>query len=70
MAVDPSARGRGYGAKLLRLAEERAFAAGAALMQLTVRPDNVAAATLYEKQGWRREPPPPAWNGRMVKRLR
>lgn len=53
IAVDPERAGRGCGARLLAGAEAAAFAHGAAVMRLEVRPDNAAAIALYRRRGYR-----------------
>jgi GNAT superfamily N-acetyltransferase len=52
--VAPGARGLGLGKALLKTARDYAYANGAARLSLSTTPDNVAAQTLYEKQGWER----------------
>lgn len=52
VAVDPAARGRGLGARLLAALHERAQAAGAGSVLLEVRADNETARTLYSTRGY------------------
>lgn len=52
IAVDPSARRRGLGARLLARFEVEARARGAALGYLEVAADNEAAQALYMRGGW------------------
>jgi ribosomal protein S18 acetylase RimI-like enzyme len=54
IAVDPAARGRGLGRRLLADAEAQARAAGCTGLRLEVRQDNAAAVALYEAAGYRR----------------
>jgi ribosomal-protein-alanine acetyltransferase len=54
IAVDPAARGGGFGLALLRAAERAAAARGADAMRLEVRADNRAAIALYEREGYAR----------------
>lgn len=54
IAVDPSLRGSGLGARLLADAETQARKAGAQWLRLEVRIDNAVAMTLYEQRGYRR----------------
>lgn len=53
VAVDPAARGRGVGARLLQCLHERALASGAGGVMLEVRSDNTAALGLYLHRGYR-----------------
>jgi ribosomal protein S18 acetylase RimI-like enzyme len=53
--VASAARGRGVGRDLLEAAAAHARAAGAIRMVLSTAHDNIAAQSLYEAQGWRRE---------------
>lgn len=53
IALDPSAFGRGFGAKLLEAAEEAAFKNGCIFLRLEVRADNKRAARLYQAQGYK-----------------
>jgi [ribosomal protein S18]-alanine N-acetyltransferase len=52
LAVEPSARGRGIGARLLAAMLADAQARGATRIFLEVRESNVAARKLYESQGF------------------
>ena len=52
LAVDPRARGRRLGEKLLIQMNEALRAAGAKRIFLEVRPDNHAAMKLYQKAGF------------------
>jgi ribosomal protein S18 acetylase RimI-like enzyme len=54
VVVDESARGRGAGEALTREAIRQAADVGALTVDLTSRPDRVAANRLYEKLGFRR----------------
>lgn len=47
-------RGRGYGAKLMKEVIEFAKKRGMAYIDLTSRPERVAANKLYQKMGWKR----------------
>lgn len=53
IAVDPSSKGRGFGARLLSEAESAAFARDCAVMRLESRPDNTPAIELYKSRGYR-----------------
>ncbi len=53
IVVDPSRRGRGIGGALMRELAGRAIAAGCSEWQLSVKPDNVPAVRLYERNGMR-----------------
>jgi ribosomal protein S18 acetylase RimI-like enzyme len=53
IAVDPTAKGRGFGLQLLSAAERFAFARGCAVMRLESRPDNTPAIGLYKSHGYR-----------------
>jgi ribosomal-protein-alanine acetyltransferase len=53
LAVDPQARGRGLGAKLIQAAEDAAVAHDCISLRLEVRSDNRASIRLYEKLGYR-----------------
>ncbi|MBU1347168.1 MAG: ribosomal protein S18-alanine N-acetyltransferase [Alphaproteobacteria bacterium] len=52
LAVRPSGRRAGLGARLVRAATDRAAAAGARRMFLEVAEDNPAARALYERLGF------------------
>lgn len=52
LAVDPRVRRRGYGERLLRQACHRLYRGGESQVGLEVRPDNLAALTLYERCGF------------------
>lgn len=52
LAVDPAARRRGIGARLLARFEREAAAQGAATGFLEVAADNAAALALYKAGGW------------------
>jgi ribosomal protein S18 acetylase RimI-like enzyme len=54
VVVDESARGRGVGRALTEAAIRRATRHGARTIDLTSRPDRVAANRLYERLGFRR----------------
>ena len=54
VVVDGSARGRGVGEALTRVALERATAAGAAVVELTSAPSREAANRLYPRLGFER----------------
>jgi ribosomal protein S18 acetylase RimI-like enzyme len=53
LAVDPAARGRKLGARLLDEAERAAHGEGALFLRLEVRPDNAPAIALYQAHGYR-----------------
>ncbi|WP_276680453.1 GNAT family N-acetyltransferase/peptidase C39 family protein [Thalassolituus oleivorans] len=53
IAVDPAARGRGFGSQLLHCVEQQALRRHVLFMRLEVRQDNMAAKTLYESSGYR-----------------
>lgn len=53
IAVLPEARGKGVGRRLVRAAEEEAWAHHRAYLRLEVRKDNPAAVKLYESLGYR-----------------
>jgi len=55
MAVEPDARRRGIGAKLLSAAEEAARARGLPFVALMVTEENEAARQLYARAGYRTE---------------
>ncbi len=52
LAVRPSARRAGLGARLTRAAAERALLAGSQRLFLEVAEDNVAARALYDRMGF------------------
>jgi ribosomal protein S18 acetylase RimI-like enzyme len=52
MYVKASARGRGWGSRLLRTAEEAARRTGARVMRLDTRSDLVEARALYARHGY------------------
>lgn len=54
LAVDPAARGRGLGRRLLADAERQARRAGCLGLRLEVRRDNAAANALYASAGYGR----------------
>jgi ribosomal protein S18 acetylase RimI-like enzyme len=54
VVVDGTARGRGVGEALTRVALERATAAGAAVVELTSAPSREAANRLYPRLGFER----------------
>ncbi len=54
LATMPESRGLGVGAQLLNFAEEEAKSLGYEKISLTVRSDNVRAAQLYERVGYRK----------------
>src|SRR5690606_17803661 len=54
VVVDEAARGRGVGAALTERAVELARERGARTIELTSRPERVAAHRLYERAGFRR----------------
>jgi len=53
LAVYPGHRGRGYGARLLSLAEQIASAAGKGSLSIIVSDANIAARRLYDRFGCR-----------------
>jgi ribosomal protein S18 acetylase RimI-like enzyme len=53
IATFPEFRGRGVGARLLAVAEERAQAAGADTLSIIVASENHGANRLYERTGYR-----------------
>ena len=53
MAVDPRYARRGIASMLLAAAEQIAFQRAASTLRLEVRPDNLAAITLYRKSDYR-----------------
>ena len=53
--VDPSARRRGVGQRLLQEAAEFGRSAGAIRLTLSTAHTNSTAQSLYEAQGWRRD---------------
>ena len=53
LAADPEHRGKGYGARLLKLAEEIAADAGLGGMSIIVADANRGALGLYERSGYR-----------------
>lgn len=55
MAVEPDARRRGVGARLLRAAEDAARVRGLPYMALMVTEDNAAARELYAQAGYATE---------------
>ncbi|MGB4072187.1 GNAT family N-acetyltransferase/peptidase C39 family protein [Pseudomonas sp.] len=54
LAIAPQARGLGVGQQLLEQAESAALEHDCAYLRLEVRPDNLAAIRLYERNGYRR----------------
>lgn len=56
LAVDPTARGRGAGAALATLCEERAREHGATAMVLSSLPEMTHAHRIYAGLGYRRDP--------------
>lgn len=50
--IDPSARGRGLGARLLTECVQRGFTLGFSRVRLEVRADNLPAVRLYERAGF------------------
>ena len=54
LACDPSSRGQGLGAGMMRAAEDWLRAAGAVKVQLMVRRSNGEAAAFYERLGFQR----------------
>ena len=52
VVVDPAARGRGLGARLVHTAQDWAGRRGCAQIYLEVRQDNAAARALYHKLGY------------------
>ena len=54
IAVDPAARRRGLGRRLLGLCERELHQNGIRSLHLEVRLSNIAAQALYEAVGWRR----------------
>lgn len=61
LAVDERARGRGIGARLVRLFEERFLARGIRRINLEVRVTNASAIRLYEKLGFEKRKVLPAY---------
>lgn len=57
MFVEPGARGKGWGARLLRAAEGAAREAGAEIMRLDTRSDLVEARAMYARHGYREVEP-------------
>ncbi|HEX6930470.1 MAG TPA: ribosomal protein S18-alanine N-acetyltransferase [Gammaproteobacteria bacterium] len=53
IAVDPDARGRGIGRRLLQAAEDIALERGCVTLRLEIRSDNAAAKALYRDAGYR-----------------
>jgi ribosomal protein S18 acetylase RimI-like enzyme len=53
LAIDPSFRGQGIGARLLEAAEQSAFEGDRIVLRLEVREDNAAAIALYRGRGYR-----------------
>lgn len=53
LAVDRAQRGKGYGSRLLGLAEEMARAHGLGRLSIIVADDNDGARRLYERHGYR-----------------
>jgi uncharacterized protein len=60
MAVDPAARGKGVGAKLLERSEELAIASGSQRLFLSTTPFLMRAIRLYERYGFHRKNEGPA----------
>jgi len=56
LAVDPTLRRRGYGAAMVRAAEQRLAALGCPKVNLQVMPDNEAVVAFYERLGYAVEP--------------
>lgn len=54
IAVDPAARGRGLGERLLAAAEDAARERGCVSMRLEIRRDNAPALALYRRMGYRK----------------
>lgn len=61
LAVGAHARGTGLGGALLAAAEADARARGCTSMRLEVRADNPSAVALYERRGYTRSAPLPAF---------
>jgi ribosomal-protein-alanine N-acetyltransferase len=55
LAVDPEARRRGVGRRLLEASVRDLAAQGVKTLYLEVRASNVAAQALYDDQGWTRQ---------------
>jgi ribosomal protein S18 acetylase RimI-like enzyme len=53
LAVVPELRGKGFGSKLLRAADETGHALGKRGMSVVVSDANVGARRLYERHGYR-----------------
>ncbi|MDX1662065.1 MAG: GNAT family N-acetyltransferase [Gemmatimonadota bacterium] len=53
--VEPAARGRGVGRRLMERAREHAESTGAAGLVLETEKSNVSAAALYRSLGWEKE---------------
>jgi ribosomal protein S18 acetylase RimI-like enzyme len=56
LAVDPAARGRGYGAAIMRAAEAWLADRGLSKVMLMVRPDNLAVKRFYAGLGYQTDP--------------
>ncbi|NLE70985.1 MAG: GNAT family N-acetyltransferase [Actinomycetales bacterium] len=56
LAVDPAARGRGVGERLMRAAIERGLGWGAHAVVLSTMPEMRAAQRVYDRMGLRRAP--------------
>jgi len=57
LAVDPAAQGRGVGARLVGACVDRATAGGKARLLLHTTASMAVAQRLYERTGFRRDPP-------------
>lgn len=66
--VRPSARGRGYGTRMLTMALQKAREMGLAGVLITCDPKNVASARMIQKNGGRLLSESPAASGRMTSR--
>jgi len=54
LVVREGREGKGLGRKVYALAEEKARAGGAGVLQCTIRAGNYRSSTFFRKQGWKR----------------